>query len=118
MDENIRIKELNRLLKDNEPPLVIDVRNQDAFAAGHIPGAMNIPVKRLQYHVGSVPNDRPIVLYTSQGEIGKAPEREEPPDKNMVKETADMMRERGYKVQVLDEGLNAWVDAGLPIEIE
>ena len=47
--------------------VVIDVREYDEFAAGHLPGAINIPRGVLEFKIGSVPEaartDAPILLY-------------------------------------------------------
>jgi rhodanese-related sulfurtransferase len=118
MEETIRASELKQELNGEQSLRVIDIRAGDAFAIGHIPGALNIPIKRMQYNPGYVPDDLPIVLYTSQGELGEGPTNEDPPDENMVHETAAQLRERGYQVRVLEGGLNAWIEAGLPIELE
>ena len=48
-------------------PLLLDVRAADEFAAGAIPGAVNIPVDDLRDHLAEVPRDRPITVYCSIG---------------------------------------------------
>jgi len=42
---------------------VIDVRAADAFAAAHIPGALNIPFARVESEMSSLPKGKPIVTY-------------------------------------------------------
>ena len=47
---------------------LVDVRTEGEFAAGHVPGAVNIPVQELGRRVGELePKDRPVVLYCRSG---------------------------------------------------
>ena len=46
-----------------ERPLVLDVRNLNEFEAGHLRGALNIPVDELRFRLDEVPRDRPIVVH-------------------------------------------------------
>ena len=48
-----------------ENALLIDVREADEYAAGHIPGAMNAPLSRI--HALDLPRDRPLFLYCLRG---------------------------------------------------
>jgi rhodanese-related sulfurtransferase len=123
MVNTIRAEQLKQQLSGALSPQVIDIRDGDAYAVAHIPGALNIPIKRMQYSPGFVPDEKPVVLYTSQGVINAGlisadPHNEEPPDENMVQETADELKKHGIQVTVLEGGLNAWIEAGFPIEIE
>jgi rhodanese-related sulfurtransferase len=52
---------------DQEKALLIDVREAAQYDAGHIPGAINIPLKALAQSLDRVPHDRPVVLYCSSG---------------------------------------------------
>ena len=49
------------------PVLVLDVRTQEEFAAGHVPDAMLIPVQELQQRVGELPADKPILIICRTG---------------------------------------------------
>ena len=42
---------------------VIDVRPRDEFHAGHVKGAINIPLEELGQHLGDLPREREIVTY-------------------------------------------------------
>jgi rhodanese-related sulfurtransferase len=44
-------------------PVVLDVRNLNEFEAGHLRGALNIPVDELRFRLDEVPRDRPIVVH-------------------------------------------------------
>ena len=60
----ITIPELEALMKNNEV-LVLDVRSQAAYDAGHIPGSRLIPSGEILNHVNELPRDRMIVTYCS-----------------------------------------------------
>ncbi|MBX7106780.1 MAG: FAD-dependent oxidoreductase, partial [Gemmataceae bacterium] len=49
---------------------VVDVRTPKEFAAGHVPGAVNIPVDELRGRLAEVPSDRPILVYCQVGQRG------------------------------------------------
>ena len=60
----VTIEELEALVKNNEA-VVIDVRNQASYDAGHIPGAKLIPAGEIQNHLDELPKDKMIVTYCS-----------------------------------------------------
>jgi 3-mercaptopyruvate sulfurtransferase SseA len=60
----VTIDELNALMKNNEAFLV-DVRNQAAYDAGHIPGSKLIPSGEILNHINELPRDKMIVTYCS-----------------------------------------------------
>ena len=60
----ITIDELDALMKNNEA-VVVDVRNQASYDAGHIPGSRLIPAGEIQNHINELPRDKMIVTYCS-----------------------------------------------------
>ena len=90
--------------QNGEQIVVIDVREPDEFARGTIPGAYTIPRGVLEMQVdGRLPVDTTVVLYCGAGARSAL----------ACKSLADM----GYdKVENLQGGWSAWVDAGLPVE--
>ena len=48
---------------DKGSVLVIDVRDVDSYIAGHIPGALQIPLARIEGEVNYLPRDKPILTY-------------------------------------------------------
>jgi rhodanese-related sulfurtransferase len=54
-------------LHDRQPqaggPVVIDVRSEEEYAAGHIPGALHIPASELEARLDEIPAGRPVVPY-------------------------------------------------------
>jgi rhodanese-related sulfurtransferase len=57
-------------LAEPERPALVDVRTPTEFAAGHIPGAVNIPVDELRTRLGEVPTGREIAVYCQVGMRG------------------------------------------------
>ena len=62
-DPYISPQELQQQLATAAPPLVIDVRGDEEYAAGHIPGAWHIPGDTLPDRLAEIPHDRAIVPY-------------------------------------------------------
>jgi 3-mercaptopyruvate sulfurtransferase SseA len=60
----ITIAEAYELFKKGQA-FVVDVRNQAAYDAGHIPGAKLIPVGEILNHVNEMPRDKTIITYCS-----------------------------------------------------
>ncbi|MBE9182354.1 rhodanese-like domain-containing protein [Oculatella sp. LEGE 06141] len=57
-------------LKDqlkNPQTILVDVRESSEYRAGHIPDAINIPLRTLTHNLDNIPRDRPVVLYCSTG---------------------------------------------------
>jgi rhodanese-related sulfurtransferase len=63
MDPLISPAELNDSLAGQNQPAVIDVRSQEAYRAGHIPGARNIPSEEVEQSLGQIQKGRPVVTY-------------------------------------------------------
>jgi rhodanese-related sulfurtransferase len=55
---------------NDDSPLLLDVRSQQEFDAGHIPGAVNIPVDELRSHLDDLPRTRSIAAYCQVGQRG------------------------------------------------
>lgn len=52
---------------ENTNPLLIDVREESEYAEGHIPGAINIPLRTLSQNLDKVPADQPVFVYCASG---------------------------------------------------
>jgi rhodanese-related sulfurtransferase len=60
-------------LQAGDRPAIIDVREEEEFAAGHIPGAVNLPLSNFVNLYTQVPHDREVVLVCrSGGRSGRA----------------------------------------------
>lgn len=83
---------------------VIDVRPPEEYAQGHIPGALNIPLDRLEDRLGELPPDREIVAYCRG------------PWCVLSFEAVSRLRQAGMAARRLEDGLPEWRRAGLPID--
>jgi len=63
MDLWITTEELSRQIDGENPPLVIDVRDDADYKAGHLPGAVHIPWEQLRRRPEEIPRDRLVVGY-------------------------------------------------------
>jgi rhodanese-related sulfurtransferase/biotin operon repressor len=84
---------------------VLDVRPGDEYAIGHLPGAVNIPLKELEARLAELTPDREIVAYCRGAYCV------------LSYEAVALLRERGYRVRRLVDGLPEWRSAGLPVEV-
>jgi rhodanese-related sulfurtransferase len=82
----------------DEGALLLDVREDDEWHAGHAPGAQHLPLGRLQAEHDELPKDRPIVAICR---VGGRSER-----------AAVALRGVGYDVVNLAGGMRAWAAAG------
>ena len=83
---------------------VLDVRPEDEFAVGHLPGALNIPLAELERRLSELPADKEVVAYCRG------------PYCVLSFEAVAALRERGYRVRRLEDGYPEWKAAGLPVE--
>ena len=59
--------ELRRLLEVDDRPLVVDVRTPGEWEAGHIDGALHVPLATLAQELDKIPRDRPLVCVCKGG---------------------------------------------------
>lgn len=52
---------------ENASPVLIDVREESEYAEGHIPGAINIPIRTLAQNLDKIPADQPVMVYCASG---------------------------------------------------
>lgn len=83
---------------------VLDVRPEDEFAVGHLPGALNIPLAELERRLGELPVDKEVIAYCRG------------PYCVLSFEAVSALRARGYLVHRLEDGYPEWKAAGLPVE--
>jgi rhodanese-related sulfurtransferase len=63
MDQWITPEELSRQMNGENSPVVLDVRDDANYKAGHLPGAVHIPWRQLRRRLDEIPRDRPVVGY-------------------------------------------------------
>jgi rhodanese-related sulfurtransferase len=83
---------------------VLDVRPPEEFAAGHLPGAVNIPIRDLQRRLKELPKGKEVVAYCRG------------PYCLMSYDAVALLRKKGVTARRLEAGLPEWRLAGLPLE--
>ena len=101
--EPVTRQELVRRLEDGDRLVVLDVRPAAEHAAGHLPGAVSIPVGELRRRLAELPGDREIVAYCRGPYCAFAPE------------AVAVLRQAGFSARRLEDGLPEWQAAGLAV---
>jgi rhodanese-related sulfurtransferase len=101
--ETISIAELRRRLATGDV-LLIDVRPELEYRAGHIPGALSVPVEKLAAFLRMLPQDKEIVAYCRG------------PFCFFSHEAVLRLKKKGFNARRLNCGLPDWRFAGLPVE--
>ena len=101
--EPVSRQELARRLQNGDDLVVLDVRPAAEHAAGHLPGAVSIPVGELQRRLAELPADREIVAYCRG------------PYCAFAHDAVALLREAGFSARRLEEGLPEWQAAGLAV---
>jgi rhodanese-related sulfurtransferase len=82
--------------------LVVDVRETDEYAAGHVPGVRSIPMGQLPRRMDELDRERPVYLICASGNRSGA----------MV----DLLAAAGYDAHNVSGGTRAWIASGRPVE--
>jgi rhodanese-related sulfurtransferase len=93
--EPVRGAELLRRVHRGEV-VVLDVRPFEEYRAGHIPGALSVPVAELKKRLGGLPKNRDIVAYCRG------------PYCVMAVEAVALLQKRGFRAQRMEQGVVEW----------
>ncbi len=85
--------------------VILDVRPREEFAAGHIPGALSVPLDQLDIALARLPKRAQIVAYCRGPYCVMAPQ------------AVERLRARGFKARRLADGMPEWRLAGLPVAV-
>lgn len=88
----------------NGQATVIDVRPPEEFAAGHVPGAINLPFGELERDFAQLPEGCEIVAYCRG------------PYCTLAYDAVELLRGKGYTARRLEDGFPQWKNAGYPSE--
>jgi rhodanese-related sulfurtransferase len=102
--EPISLKELRKLMRDGGVT-VIDVRPRSEYDAGHIPGALSIPVAELKRRVREIPKKNDVVAYCRG------------PYCVYSVEAVEILRKHGYQARRAEEGFPDWRAEGWPVAV-
>lgn len=90
-------------LLDNPDVFLLDVREPDEYAAGHIPGITLIPMGEIPGRLSEIPTDKPVIVTCRTG--------------NRSEQVVDFLREMGFtNVHNMEGGIVAWAEAGYSVE--
>ena len=90
-------------IRQNPGVYLLDVREPDEYAAGHIPGITLIPMGEVAARLAELPRDKEIIVTCRTG--------------NRSGQVADLLREQGFSnVHNMTGGIVAWQEAGYAVE--
>lgn len=84
---------------------LLDLRPEDEFVLGHVPGALNIPLGQLETRLAELPGDREIIAYCRG------------PYCILSFEAVALLRSRGLAVRRLEDGFPEWREADMPVAV-
>jgi len=84
---------------------VLDVRPVEEYKAGHIPGAMSVPLQELEFMLARLPKDQEIVAYCRG------------PYCVLSVQAVELLNEKGFHAVRLEEGVQDWRAMGLPVTL-
>jgi len=85
---------------------VLDVRPEEEYRAGHIAGALSLPLEQLESRLGELPKDQEIVAYCRG------------PYCVMSVKAVEILRARGFSAARLEDSVREWASRGLPVAAE
>jgi len=103
--EPVKMQDLLKRARKNEV-VILDARPAREFGAGHIPGALSVPVEKLQQRLRELPKSKEYVAYC-RGPYCVYADR-----------AIELLRANGRRARRLVDGFPEWKAAGLPIETD
>jgi len=83
---------------------VLDVRPAEEYEAGHVPGAVNVPLSELEQYLKHLPKKQDVVAYCRG------------PHCVLAFDAVARLREQGYSAQRMEDGFPEWKSAGYPVD--
>ena len=93
-------KDANNLVRSGA--MLLDVREQTEWHAGHSPGARHVPLGNLEGKLGALPRDRNVVVVYRSG--------------NRSARATSLLVRSGFEAVNLNGGMQAWAATGFPVE--
>ena len=92
-----------KALQGRDDVVILDVREQSEYDAGHIAGVKLIPKGTVADRLNEIPKDKPVIVTCHSG--------------NRSGQVTDYLRQQGYtNVHNMTGGISAWQQAGYPVE--
>ncbi len=92
-----------RLAQDGQV-IVLDVRPAVEYEAGHIPGAVSVPLDDLEQKLSEIPREQPVVAYCRG------------PYCVLAVQAVELLRQHGFSARRLQDGFPEWREDGFPVE--
>jgi rhodanese-related sulfurtransferase len=90
-------------LRERPDVVILDVREQDEWDAGHIPGAVFMPMGQVPDRLSEIPKDKTVIVQCRSG--------------NRSDQVTTFLEQQGFtNILNMAGGINAWQSAGLPVE--
>lgn len=97
---DVTLSEVQNGLQTQQVTL-LDVRGEDEWRSGHVPGSVNVPVGKLDLQAGSLPGERPVIVHCQTGARAAI--------------AASVLKAKGFDdVGIFAGGYAEWTAAGLP----
>ena len=84
--------------------LVLDVRPEAEYRAGHLPYARSMPIQELEQKLAELPRDREVIAYCRG------------PFCLFAAEAVALLRKNGFRASKISDGIAEWSAAGMPLE--
>lgn len=97
---NITLEKLDEMMRSTTKPMMLDVRTLGEFSAGHVPGAVHIPMDEVEARLDDIPAGEPIVLVCQSG--------------NRASMVCDLIQHERPNAMVLEGGTDTWMESGRP----
>ena len=96
--------DLKHQMVNGETVVILDLRNQEGFKEGHIPGAVSIPFEELESRYKELPKDKEIITYCWNVTC------------MLCTKAALFLAKKGYQTKELIGGIEEWQKARFPVE--
>jgi phage shock protein E len=94
---------LDELSRRQDAPLLLDVRTPEEFAAGHVPGAVNIPHDQVAKRLSEIDDGRWVLVYCQSGRRAGIAE--------------GVLADAGFDVRQIEGSWARWKADGRPVEV-
>jgi rhodanese-related sulfurtransferase len=102
LEERIAPDEARKLIATPGQAQVLDLRPQDDFGEGHIPGASNVDPDDIDAAIGDLSKDQPVIVVCEEGKRSA--------------EVAERLRNEGFDAASIEGGMSSWAGDKMPMQ--